>query len=302
DLIMVPCIWGAIFLAGIAGNLLVVYVMLRYGEVNTTNCYIINLAATDLVFIIVVIPFTMINYVVPSWILGRWMCKFHTYMIDVCLHGTCLTLTAMSIDRYFAIVHPIKSIVHRTPKVAVVVSVSTWIVSILLCIPFGVFVDTIVHPDFPNQLLCRETWPSKLISKLSLVYVVIVNYVIPLMVIMLCYSLMLKRVWKNKTIVKPKGNRSSTNASRVQGQKRRKVAKMVAVVIWLFATCWLPIHIFRLWTTFDPNFPKTELVYVYKILAHALSYANSCVNPIVYSFLGDGFRKAVRKAFPRIFR
>ena len=97
-------------------------------------------------------------------------------------------------------------------------------------------------------------------------------------------------------------NHGSTNASRMQGQKRRKAAKMVAVVIWLFATCWLPIHIVQLWMTFDPEFPRTEGMYVFKIVAHALSYANSCVNPVVYSFLGDGFRKAVRKAFPRFFK
>ena len=88
---------------------------------------------------------------------------------------------------------------------------------------------------------------------------------------------------------------------RLQGHKRRKAAKMVGVVILLFATCWLPIHIFQLWYKYDPYFPRTEVTYVYKILAHALSYANSCVNPIVYSFLGDGFRKGVKKAFPRVF-
>ncbi len=85
-------------------------------------------------------------------------------------------------------------------------------------------------------------------------------------------------------------------------RKRRKATKMVVVVVILFATFWLPIHVFQLWFKLDANFPKTQITYVYKICAHSLSYANCCVNPFVYSFLGDGFRKAIRKAFPRLFR
>ena len=39
-------------------------------------------------------------------------------------------------------------------------------------------------------------------------------------------------------------------------------------------------------------------MYIIKIISHFLSYANSCVNPFVYAFLSDGFRKAMRKTFP----
>lgn len=73
---------------------------------------------------------------------------------------------------------------------------------------------------------------------------------------------------------------------------------MIAVVVFLFAAFWLPIHIFQLWYKFDRYFPKNNITYYYKIFAHTLSYANSCVNPFVYAFLSDGFRKGVRKAFP----
>ncbi len=52
----------------------------------------------------------------------------------------------------------------------------------------------------------------------------------------------------------------------------------------------------------DNKFPQTVVTYVYKMVGHTLSYASSCINPFVYSFLGDGFRKALRKAFPRVYR
>ena len=80
-------------------------------------------------------------------------------------------------------------------------------------------------------------------------------------------------------------------------RRRRKAAKMVAVIVVLFAAFWLPIHVFQLWTKFDADFPKTGEMYYFKIVAHTLSYANSCVNPIVYCFLGDGFRRALARSW-----
>ena len=90
DTIIVPILWGLLMILGICGNGLVVYVMMRYAEKNTTNCYIINLAFTDLAFVIIVVPFTMVHYVIPEWIFGETMCKLHMYMIYVSI--VCFTL------------------------------------------------------------------------------------------------------------------------------------------------------------------------------------------------------------------
>lgn len=80
DQVIVPLLWGTIILIGLLGNGLVVYVMLRYGERQTTNCYIVNLAFTDLAFVLIVVPFTMLHYVMHHWMYGVFMCKFALYM------------------------------------------------------------------------------------------------------------------------------------------------------------------------------------------------------------------------------
>lgn len=81
-------------------------------------------------------------------------------------------------------------------------------------------------------------------------------------------------------------------------KKRKRAVAMVGVVVGVFAVCWLPIHVFHLWNRFDENFPYVESTYIYKIVAHTLSYANCCINPFIYGCLGDGFRKGMRKALP----
>lgn len=83
DEIIVPTVWGFIMALGLVGNLLVAYVMVRYSDRSATNYFVVNLALTDLAFTIVVIPLTMIHYVLPSWILGSACCKFHMYTIYV---------------------------------------------------------------------------------------------------------------------------------------------------------------------------------------------------------------------------
>ena len=75
---------------------------------------------------------------------------------------------------------------------------------------------------------------------------------------------------------------------------------MVAIVVILFGLCWFPIYLIVLWKQFDPDFPATELMRNIKLFANTLSYANSCVNPFVYAFVNEGFRKAILKGSPFI--
>lgn len=75
-------------------------------------------------------------------------------------------------------------------------------------------------------------------------------------------------------------------------RRRRKVAKIVAAVVILFAVTWLPIHLFQLCFNLMSDFPMNQTMYNLKIFAHTLSYINSCVNPFVYTIMGDNFRKA----------
>ena len=93
-------------------------------------------------------------------------------------------------------------------------------------------------------------------------------------------------------------NGITSKKAQQQEKRRKRVTKLVASVVIVFALFWLPIHVLNLWFKLDDNFPRTNVMYIMKIISHTLSYANSCVNPFVYAFLSDGFRKAFRKTFP----
>lgn len=83
---------------------------------------------------------------------------------------------------------------------------------------------------------------------------------------------------------------------------RSKISKMVVVIVLLFTVCWGPIQLFILFQGFYPKFQANYETYKIKTWANCMSYANSCINPIVYGFMGASFRKSFKKVFPFMFR
>ena len=75
-----------------------------------------------------------------------------------------------------------------------------------------------------------------------------------------------------------------------------QTAQTVLLVITAFLICWMPYHIITMWVEFG-TFPLTDASFVFRIVAHCLSYGNSCINPILYAFLSENFRKACRQVF-----
>ncbi|CAG5134962.1 unnamed protein product, partial [Candidula unifasciata] len=200
----------------------------------------------------------------------------------VTLLATCLTITAMTIDRYFAIVHPIKSLQRRTPKSTVIICVVIWLVSLTVCVPFLMFHEVQQIMMFALTTVCLAHWPPGW-EKVASLLVVLITYVIPLFIIVVCYTLILKFLWSHRINTHSELNHNSDITEPVMGdgtivaRRRRKVAKIVAAVVILFAVTWLPIHLFNLCFNFMSDFPMNQTI---------------CVNPFVYTIMGDNFRKA----------
>lgn len=81
---LVPLIFGIITVVGVSGNAIVCYVISRHVQMRTaTNYYIMNLAITDIAFLVCCAPFTAAVYATNNWIFGRFICKFVMYMMQV---------------------------------------------------------------------------------------------------------------------------------------------------------------------------------------------------------------------------
>lgn len=99
--VVVPIFFGMIGILGLVGNSLVVIVVAANPTMrSTTNILIINLAVADLLFVILCIPFTATDFVLPFWPFGNFWCKMVQYLIIVTAYASVYTLVLMSLDRW----------------------------------------------------------------------------------------------------------------------------------------------------------------------------------------------------------
>ncbi|XP_052266982.1 allatostatin-A receptor-like [Dreissena polymorpha] len=288
--IIIPIIFGLIFVLGLIGNSLVIFVILKHEQMrNTTNILILNLAIADLCFIIFCVPFTATGYVFTQWPFGTAWCKIVHYTIYVCAYASFYTLVLMSFDRYLAVVHPISSMSYRTKWNTLRIIIALWVIILGGHVPL-LFQNDVISYEYNNELrttcLNEETIFEPYSAKVFYGTFFVFGYAVPLSLICILYGFMLKRLLYGAV---PGG---SKRAEKIRSKKR--VTKMVVIVVVIFALCWLPLQIVFMIKHFGMFNDSVTFVAI-QMASNGLAYMNSCVNPILYSFLSEHFRRSFRK-------
>ena len=288
--IVVPIIFGVIAVVGFAGNLLVMIVVISNKQMrNTTNLLIINLAVADLLFIVICVPFTGALYAMPVWPFGTIFCKVYQYVIHVTAYASVYTLVLMSLDRYLAVVHPICSMTIRTERNAYYVIGLSWLLIMSLNIPLLLDyaeVQYIFNGENRSACLNEKVVNDPRQGKIFYGCFFAFSYVIPLTSVCILYGFMLRRLLYGGV---PGGNQSAESL-----RSKKRVTRMVVMVVVIFALCWLPINII-LTIQYFGTYPETIAFVGLQIASNCIAYMNSCVNPLLYAFLSDNFRKSFRK-------
>ncbi|XP_005281507.1 galanin receptor type 1 [Malaclemys terrapin pileata] len=280
-------VFGVIFALGVLGNSLVITVLARSkpGKPrSTTNIFILNLSIADLAYLLFCIPFQSTVYVLPTWVLGAVICKFIHYFFTVSMLVSIFTLSAMSVDRYLAIVHSRRASVLRVSRNALLGVGLIWALSIAMASPVAHH-QRLFHRDASNQTFCWEQWPNPQHKKVYVVCTFVFGYLLPLLLISFCYAKVLNHLHKKLR-----------NMSKKSEASKKKTAQTVLVVVVVFGISWLPHHVIHLWAEFGV-FPLTQASFLFRVTAHCLAYSNSSVNPIIYAFLSENFRKAYKQVF-----
>ncbi|XP_053711289.1 somatostatin receptor type 5-like [Synchiropus splendidus] len=286
--IFIPLIYGIVCVVGLVGNTLVIHVVVNYTKSKSvTNIYILNLAIADELFMLG-LPFLAAQNVLLFWPFGSLICRVVMTVDAINQFTSIFCLTVMSVDRYLAVVHPIRSSWWRRPRVAKAISATVWAGSMVVVLPVVVFAG--VLKDDGN---CSIVWPepAEVWKTTFIVYTCTVGFFCPLLVICLCYLLIVVKV-------RSVGKRVQNTSTR-RRRSERKVTRMVTIVVVVFVLCWLPfyaLNISNLLVVLPRDFRG---LYFFVVV---LSYANSCANPILYGFLSDNFKRGFRKALCRASR
>ncbi|XP_043279213.1 neuropeptide CCHamide-1 receptor-like isoform X2 [Venturia canescens] len=139
---IVPIVFLLILLVGVTGNGILVLTLLRHSNMrNVPNTYVLSLALGDLLVIITCVPFTSLLYTIESWPWGLAVCKISECAKDVSIGVSVFTLTALSAERYCAIVNPIRRhVASLSAKPLTILTASLiWLFAMVLAMPDALF-------------------------------------------------------------------------------------------------------------------------------------------------------------------
>lgn len=188
-----------IFLLSVFGNLLIILVLMLNKRMRTvTNSFLLSLAVSDLMIGIFCMPFTLIPNILEDFIFGASMCKIVTYFMGISVSISTFSLVAIAIERYSAICNPLKSRVWQTRSHAYRVIAATWVLSLLIMIPYPVFSKIRTFPKSNGTVgrMCRLDWPSQAVEQSWYVLLLFILFFIPGIVMMVAYGLISRELYR----------------------------------------------------------------------------------------------------------
>ena len=273
-------LYAFICITGITGNTMVIFVVAVYSKMETsTNMYIKNLAIADLCFLLA-LPFLIVTMQLKYWAFGYFGCKMFFICTSIDRFTGIYTLLGMSLDRYLAICHPVSSARYRTASIARFICLCIWIVSLLLMLPILLYSKTRESPN--GHVSCIIEWPAddaQTGHRIFNWYAFLVGFTLPVILIIIFYMLVVLRLRQIAT------GRGSSEKKKMQ----KKVTCMVMAIISAYIICWLPYWILQIIITHMTDM-RWWIPLVFKVIT-VFSYANSVLNPVLYGFLNENFKK-----------
>ncbi|KAH0616910.1 hypothetical protein JD844_028372 [Phrynosoma platyrhinos] len=245
------------------------------------------------VFSLIFLVGTVGNGLVLAVLLRNGQVKYNTtnlFILNLAVADLCFILfcvpfqaTIYTLDGYLAIRYPLKSRDLRTSRNAALAIFMIWTLSLLFAGPYLSYYQIVHYQKVPICVPIWEDQRRKILDILTFVF----GYVLPVFVVSLAYARTIKFLW---TAVDPIERISESRKA------KRRVTKMIIAVAVLFCLCWLPHHLVILCFWFG-YFPFNRATYACRLASHCLSYANSCLNPIVYALISKHFRKRFKQVF-----
>lgn len=277
-----------IFLLAIPGNLIVGWVIFtRRRMLTPSDVYLFNLTIADGLMALT-IPF-LAAAVVEGWIFGNFMCKFLPLIIEANFYTSILFLACISIDRYLVIVRANESVRSRQRWCSWFLCVAVWALGSALALP-ALFNDTAKLDSDPQRMICTKNFDMGSATSWRVatrLFLHIFGFFLPLVVMITCYSIVIVRLL------------------RTRGFQKHKAMKVIISVVVAFLLCWMPYHITLMVDTalridlipFDCGVRRTVTAAL--DVTNNLALLHSCINPVLYAFVGQKFRNNMSQLLQR---
>ncbi|KAL6108917.1 ccr4 [Pungitius sinensis] len=284
-----PTLYAIFFVLGFLGNSLVIWVIACGVRLRSmTDVCLLNLAASDLLMVCT-LPF-LAHQAWDQWIFGDAMCKVVLGVYHIVFYCGIFFISLMSIDRYLAIVHAVYAIRARTRSFGMIAAAVTWVAGFLASFP-----DLIYLKQQPRANMSQFCYPvyaeanppsdAHFWTIFSLFKMNILGLFVPVVIMGFSYSQIVWRLLHSHS-------------------SKKQAIRLVLTVVAVFFCCWVPYNVASF-------FKALELLHIYtecessKAIRLALQvtevigYSHSCLNPILYVFVGQKFRRHLLRLINR---
>ncbi|XP_037371236.1 lysophosphatidic acid receptor 5 [Talpa occidentalis] len=286
-------VYSLVLATGLPLNALALWVFTRAIRVHSVvSIYMCNLAASDLLFTLS-LPLRLSYYALHYWALPDFMCQVAGAIFQMNMYGSCVFLTLINLDRYVAIVHPLRLRHLRRPRLARRLCLGVWALLLVFSVP-AIRVhkpSRCRYGDNNTTRLCFEgfgaMWEGKRLLPLVLLAEVL-GFLLPLAAVVYSSG---RVFW---TLAQPDARRT---------QRRRKTVRLLLANLVIFLVCFVPYNttlaVYGLLRGYsDKNNQEArklaKQVRDVLMVMVLLASSNCVLDPLVYYFSADGFRNTLR--------
>lgn len=263
-------------------NFLTLYVTVQHKKLRTALNYILlNLAVADLFMVVGGFTVTLYTALHGYFILGVVGCNIEGFFATLGGEIGLWSLVVLAMERYIVVCKPMNNFRFNTNH-AVAGVAFTWIMALTCAVPplcgwsryipegmqcsCGIDYYTL-NPEFNNVSF--------------VIYMFVLHFTIPLMIISFCY---------NRLLCTVRAAAAQQQESETTQRAEREVTRMVIVMVISFLMCWVP-YASVAWYIFANQ--GTEFGPIFMTIPAFFAKSAALYNPVIYILLNKQFRNCM---------
>ena len=283
---------------GLAGNMLVIIVVMKYASLRkqATNVLILSQCVVDfisalilgLMLITEIIDIYGVEWVTlsDSNVLSHVWCAWWQSddLVRAVFRVSTFNLIVITLERYLGICHPFVHIKHVTTNVVRASVALTWVLGIISVFSFSHWA-TRVHDNHCVWVMTMEQ------LRLEISIILIMQYCIPVPLFIIMYAMIIRKLTaKHKDNPGPDGSQQKYND--VMDAAKRNTIKMLVTVVVLYVICWTCLMADYILSVAFQHYNA-----LFYDVAEIFTFINCCCNPFIYIWRSETYRAKMKGLF-----
>ena len=283
--------YSVLILASLAGNILIIAVLRKYGRARKTiNYSVANMAVASLVITTTYMPRLIPMFLVGTvWLvdgnMGYALCKIVPFLHGVAILASVLTLLESSFDTFCAVVFPMKNLFNA--KVAKFAIFLTWALAVVGRLPYLIALRTKISQ---GRQVCgsslNNAFNNENSREIYYTFLLVTFYALPWLAIFSFYTTIVTILKTGKTAPLQESMITAMRLNRARGKATRNVIKMMLIITLVFLVCWI--------TYFLAQLAFSKVPCSFRFWRLFMAHCNCAINPVLFAVFNTTVRRGIK--------